>query len=197
MKILFPVRAASPAPVGPEPMVEDIPQPARVMAVDRLEWIGDRLAILGPTTHPACPLSADPGIFQSGSDAPGLPEGWSHSGGRWSIRGGMAAQEDTRPGELSEARLSLPAPFFLLEVGVKALSAEQRHPGAFGLLFLDGKEEESFSLEFLPRTSSAHSVGKERRPAWLSPALARAGARKHCLLHLTSNPMLFIRYAWR
>lgn len=112
------------------------------------------------STPPSEPLRPTLAFFKEEPDGPGLPPGWLHSGGRWNVRGGRAMQEDTRPGELSEARLTIPAPAFRLQFGLQTLSAEQRNPGAFGLLLLDGEGDEVFSLDFLPRTNAGHPAGQ-------------------------------------
>ena len=71
----------------------------------------------------------------------------------------MAVQSDTRPGEVSEARLHLPGGSFSLGVGVQALSPEQRSPGAYGLLLLDEQGDEAFTLELLPRVGKGTATG--------------------------------------
>jgi hypothetical protein len=134
-----------------------------VLAIDRLEFIGDRLAVLGPTSSPQpVPLRPARSFFRGyeGNDAAGLPVPWSVSGGRWGLREGQAVQQDTRPGELSEARLPLPAGPLLLEVSIQALPPPPRGPGAYGLLLIDKEGNETFSLELLPRSGGADQPEK-------------------------------------
>ncbi len=139
------------------------------MAADRLEWVGERLVELRspaqPQPAPIRPTLAffypeDPSGPISWSEAStALPDGWITFGGRWGIRHGMAIQSDTRPGEVSEARLRLPGSSLLLEITLQALSGEQRNPGAYGLLLLDQAGNETFTLEFVPRVGKGTATG--------------------------------------
>lgn len=132
----------------------------RVLAIDRLEWIGDRLAVLGPSYTPQpVPLipthssfvSIDPNTEQC------LGRGWRCIGGSWAVREGMAIQGAPQSGRLSEASLEVSHPNFLLEVSLKAMTTKFRAPSAFGVI-LDGVLEddslgEILRLTILPRTN--------------------------------------------
>jgi GH43 family beta-xylosidase len=68
----------------------------RVLAIDRLDWVGERMTVLGATTTPQ-PAPRPPtfaGFY--GEHENDLGEGWTcraTAGGRWSARAGEARQE--------------------------------------------------------------------------------------------------------
>ncbi|HEX7974262.1 MAG TPA: family 43 glycosylhydrolase, partial [Anaerolineales bacterium] len=133
----------------------------RVMAVDRLEWIGDRLAVLGPSSTPQpAPLAPGLAYFKPGdpdSEAGLDPAFRIMGGGRWRMQDGWAVQENTRPGVLSETSLALPAESFVLELVMRMLLPEHSRPGAYGFV-LDGGEIEDLCLSLLPRTSRPNTA---------------------------------------
>lgn len=99
----------------------------RVLAIDRLDWTGDRLLVLGPSHTPqAAPIP--PTI--RGFDAPG-PYAAHLTGGRWQLTGDEARQTSVK--QRSEARWELPAPQFTLEV---TLRAEPPANGAYGVVLI-------------------------------------------------------------
>lgn len=133
----------------------------RVMAVDRLEWIGGRLAVLGPSSTPQpAPLAPGLACLKPGdpdSEA-GLDPAFRLMGrGRWRMQDGWAVQENTRPGAIGEASLALPAGSFTLELVMRMLLPEQSRCGAYGFV-VDGGEVEVLSLALLPRTSRPHTA---------------------------------------
>ena len=142
---------------------------SRAMAIDRLEWIGERMAVLGPSAGPQ-PAPNRPTLAYFGSGfgsghgngqpppASGLGPDWTSLDGEWSVQDGAAVQSLPFSGRMSEARLHLPAPSFLLEAGLKALPAVQRSPGAYGLL-LDNDNGEVISLVLVPRTGRGTATG--------------------------------------
>jgi GH43 family beta-xylosidase len=104
----------------------------RVLAIDRQEFVGDSLIVLGPTTTPQpapiMPTFAD--YFDEPRDE-GLGEDWECASGRWSVRDGEARQE-VMQGE-AEARCGLTAESFFAEVTLRALDYEEGCAGAFGV----------------------------------------------------------------
>lgn len=97
----------------------------RVMAVDPLDWAGERLFLLGPSTDArplALPTHSD---FFAG---PGLGPGWAPAGGSWSVADGVAAQTAAAS---ARAAFSPTPPAYLAEVSVAAL--DPAAPGAFGV----------------------------------------------------------------
>jgi GH43 family beta-xylosidase len=81
---------------------------ARMMAIDRLDFVGDRMIVLGPSTTPQ-PVPTQP-------HAIGF-EGWRAEGGDWVVDGDVARQRTKR----DPARLTrdLPASSWLIEVSVE------------------------------------------------------------------------------
>lgn len=134
---------------------------ARVMAIDRLEWIGERLEVLGPTNGPEpAPLVPTLALFKGDRqpDPDCLGPAWQCKGGVWVLRNGQAVQENTRPGAQSEARLRLPAASFIVEVSLKTIANHQHFPSAFGLL-LDGELDEGLAVTFLPASKLGIAAG--------------------------------------
>jgi GH43 family beta-xylosidase len=144
----------------------------RVLAIDRLDWVGERMTVLGATTTPQpAPLAPTFAGF-SGDREPDLGEGWTCEGvGRWSVRGGEARQESAVTGAAS-ARCAAGATGFLAEVSLRTLDAATTATtatGAFGLALLkDGERILQFTLE--PGTNEA-------RCAWLATGGERAETR--------------------
>jgi arabinan endo-1,5-alpha-L-arabinosidase len=89
----------------------------RALAIDRLEWIGERLAVLGPTDEPTpAPATARVRGFTAPAElgAPGaFDPRWSFTRGSWSLGDSVAAQEAVD--EVAEA---------VLEVGSSAFAVE-------------------------------------------------------------------------
>ena len=129
----------------------------RVMAIDRLEFTGDRLVVLGPSSDPQpIPLDATlRPLLQMNPDLPATP-GWRWMGGKWTLQDGRLTQEEPYPGKLAEALFELPGGSFLLEMGLHSAMEQQRSPGAFGILLegagQDGDPQELLSLDLLPTT---------------------------------------------
>lgn len=119
---------------------------ARVMCIDRLEWVGRNLTVLGPsvTTQPAPNQPTLVDFFPE--DRPtGLGENWQCHSGRWSTRGNQACQ-DSMEGS-AEARARLNANGFVVEVTAQLLSAGA--DGGYGLL-VRGLKGTSTELLLLP-----------------------------------------------
>jgi GH43 family beta-xylosidase len=115
----------------------------RVLSIDRLDWVGERMIVLGATTTPQ-PAPATP-TFEgfSGEHENSLGEGWTCAGGSWSVREGEA-QQASAESERASARCGTGAASFVLEVSLRALDAEEA--GAFGVALL--RDDES-ALQFL------------------------------------------------
>ena len=134
----------------------------RVLAIDRLDWVGERMTVLGATTTPQ--PAPTPPTFEgfSGEHAGSLGEGWTCAGGRWSVQEGEARQSAAE-GE-SSARCEVRASSFILEVSLRAEDANGA--GAFGVALLNGDES---VLRFLLEPES-----KEARVVWQANAGAQA-----------------------
>lgn len=97
----------------------------RVLAIDRLEWIGERLAVLGPTTTPQpAPLPPTVAGFAAVD--------WTFTGGRWSLDGATLRQ--TSASAVARAHLQLANPEFLLELTLHTLEGDETAAGQLGLV---------------------------------------------------------------
>ena len=112
----------------------------RVLAVDRLDWAGERMIVIGPSTTPQpAPQPAAVTSFVEEDVPEGAGTGWEvTSGSRWSVRGGEARQE-AREG-WAEARRPTGGQNFVLEAGLRALD-ESRPGGQLGVVIYGGGRE--------------------------------------------------------
>ncbi|MGE0127397.1 MAG: glycoside hydrolase family 43 protein [Blastocatellales bacterium] len=102
----------------------------RVLAIDRLDWAGERMFVIGPSVAPQpapiAPTFAD--HFDDPGGAPGAR--WKISGGQWIARDGIFYQElrDVQ----AEALCAFRSPYFVAEVSLrmKDTTAEE---GAAGI----------------------------------------------------------------
>jgi GH43 family beta-xylosidase len=133
---------------------------SRVLAIDPLDWAGERLLVVGPSTTsqpaPTAPLIAD--YFDQANDSePGA--NWRCSGGDWRVRNG-SLQQTAISGE-AEAQCQARSPYFVVEVSVKLNSAETNNSAA-GIKLLSDKEAVLF-FDLLPQAGqaviAAQSVG--------------------------------------
>lgn len=127
---------------------------ARVLAIDRLEWVGERMTVLGPTTArvraPHAPAFAD---FFDDKRAQGLGDGWECIGGRWSSSGGEASQADGAMAR-AEAFCRTESSQFVLEVTLRAVS-EGDGGGSFGVAIESGERRGIFEFSIMPQTGQA------------------------------------------
>ncbi|HEX8130240.1 MAG TPA: glycoside hydrolase family 43 protein [Pyrinomonadaceae bacterium] len=149
----------------------------RVLAIDRLDWVGERMTVLGATTTPQ-PAPRRPTFAGFSGEREGvLGEAWTCAGdGRWSVREGEARQE--RAGASASAHCAAGASSFLAEVSLRALDAGDAGgagdegdaaAGAFGVALLkDGAR----ALEFMIAPGA-----NEARVAWLTADGAREETR--------------------
>jgi GH43 family beta-xylosidase len=144
----------------------------RVLAIDRLDWVGERMTVLGATTTPQpAPLAPTFEGF-SGDRAGDLGAGWTCEGdGLWSVRDGEARQESATPGASASAHCAAGASSFLVEVSLRAReeTGAGDAAGAFGLALLgDGERALQFTIE--PKANEA-------RVSWQNGDGARAERR--------------------
>jgi GH43 family beta-xylosidase len=94
----------------------------RPMAIDRLDWAGERMFLIGPTTtpQPVYPPTVADFFDQEWTD--GLGPGWICSGS-WSCADGEAVQHGT---QAALARCTTAAPQFVAEVSLRAIGQEPR-----------------------------------------------------------------------
>jgi GH43 family beta-xylosidase len=155
----------------------------RVLAIDRLDWAGERMTVLGATTTPQ-PAPTPPtftGFY--GEHENDLGEGWTCAAkGRWSVsaceaRYEPAAHEKSAPGMAREvarasASCKVHASSFILEVSLRALDRDVA--GAFGVALMSDDES---VLQFLlePGTGEARldqraTDGERARVSFALPA---------------------------
>lgn len=95
---------------------------ARLMCIDRLDWVGQHLTVIGPSVAsqpvPIAPTLAD---FFAEEHPAGLGENWEYLRGVWSTHRHQAWQDLTE-GE-AEARAMVNAHDFILEVSAQVLHA--------------------------------------------------------------------------
>ncbi|HEX9918615.1 MAG TPA: glycoside hydrolase family 43 protein, partial [Pyrinomonadaceae bacterium] len=147
----------------------------RVLALDRLDWVGERMTVLGATTTPQ-PAPLAPTFRGFSGDRTGDPgEGWTcEGGGRWSVRDGEARQESATAGVRASAHCAAGASSFLLEVSLRAHAEDvgagaAAAAGAFGVALLnDGERALQFTIE---------PEANEARVSWLATGGTRAETR--------------------
>jgi len=140
----------------------------RVLAIDRLDWVGERMTVLGATTTPqAAPLAPTLKGFSSEREGD-LGEGWTCEGdGLWRVRAGEARQE-AATAVAASAHCEADGSSFVLEVSLRALG-EPDAASAFGVaLAKDGERALQFTIE---------PGANEARLNWLATDGARAETR--------------------
>ncbi|HEV2882962.1 MAG TPA: glycoside hydrolase family 43 protein [Pyrinomonadaceae bacterium] len=144
----------------------------RVLAIDRLDWVGERMTVLGATTTPQPAPHAPTFKGFSGERAGDLGDGWTcEGGGRWSVRDGEARQESGAAGVGASAQCAASASSFLVEVSLRALLEDGAGDpaGAFGVALSKDKER---ALQF-----TIEPQANEARVRWLATDGARAETR--------------------
>jgi GH43 family beta-xylosidase len=142
---------------------------ARVLAIDPLDWAGERLLALGPSTTPQ-PAPNRPALAERfGPDQPaGLGPAWRCTGGAWAARSGVAEQTDAEGRALAERTIE-PAASLVAEISLRAPGAPG---GAYGLAL--GGERAAVLIEPAARALVIRSPGAaEARaplPADVDPA---------------------------
>jgi GH43 family beta-xylosidase len=129
----------------------------RAMAIDPLDWAGERMLILGPSAGPrpapSAPAASDFFELEREGD---LGPGWVCRGGRWRAGGGAALQESAL--DPSAARHTRSAPCFLAEVSARALDTpglDAPAAGSYGIS-LEGAEGTLLYFLVAPRVHRAH-----------------------------------------
>jgi GH43 family beta-xylosidase len=107
-------------------------QSGRVMAIDRLDWAGERMLLLGPTTTPQPVRPPTWSDFFDAEVRGGLGPGWLCSGGSWAAGEGVARQASAEP---AAATCAHAAAHFLAEVSLAGRALDAR--GAYGVALGD------------------------------------------------------------
>jgi GH43 family beta-xylosidase len=98
----------------------------RVPAIDRLDWAGERLLVLGPS-HTPQPIPLPPSFA-------GFSRGWRSITGQWAVQADGSAVLTA-----GEVRYPIPIPAFLAELSLRA--DQPAAGGLFGLKLYAGEEE--------------------------------------------------------
>ncbi|HKG23228.1 MAG TPA: glycoside hydrolase family 43 protein [Blastocatellia bacterium] len=117
----------------------------RVLAIDRQDWAGERMIVLGPSTTPQpspnLPTFSD--FFEREAQADsGRRFRWGYEGGEWVTGDQELAQESLASRAL--ARLSSFTPSFAVEVSLRALEsgrAGSHSDGSYGVSIFDQENE--------------------------------------------------------
>ncbi len=105
----------------------------RVLAIDRLDWVGERMTVLGPSTTPqAAPLAPTYTDFFDAARADGLGQDWTVQGGQWSVQAGEARQQADEG--LAAAQCATRAESFIVELSLRSLAETLTGPGGFGVM---------------------------------------------------------------
>jgi hypothetical protein len=122
----------------------------RALAIDRLEWVGDRLTVLGPTDEPT-PAPILPGVRPTNLGA------WTPARGAWSLRDDLLAQDATDT--VAEATLDVGSSAFAVEASVRwqpmsplqgSVGVELLAGDAVVLVFSIARSERAVSLRWGP-----------------------------------------------
>lgn len=146
----------------------DVAGNGRVPAIDRLDWAGERLLVLGPS-HTPQPAPLPPSVA-------GFGRGWHVTRGKWTVQAdGSAVLTD------GEARCPIPVPAFLAELSLRA--AEAAADGRFGVRLYAG-EQELFRCRLSPAGHTAVIAYLTPDQGWQEQALALPAAFDPTAYHL-------------
>lgn len=104
---------------------------ARLMCIDRLDWVGKELIVIGPGTSPQpAPTTATVTDFFDVDRREGLGENWDCLSGLWAVRDNNACQEAMEIE--AEARLRLKLDYFVAELSARAMQSSKN--GGYGFV---------------------------------------------------------------
>ena len=153
----------------------DLDAGARVMAIDPLDWAGERILVLGPSIEER-PGPDGPTVADDFDGEGGLGAGWEVVGGEWASWGGEAVVR-VEAGE-GRARCPVGASCFVAEVSLRA-GEKEKDPGkedgwaggGSGIV-LEGREGDALRVLVVSDGGSARrpsgwrsSLKAERRPS--------------------------------
>lgn len=135
----------------------------RVMAIDPLDWAGERMLVLGPSDEPQpAPTRPTASDFFDDERRGGLGPLWECTGGQWSAGGGAATQQATF--EPAAAHCTVAAPCFVAEVSARALPSAGDMPAgsaaAYGLA-LEGRDGTLLYLLVAPSARRADVLWRD------------------------------------
>ncbi len=156
----------------------------RQMALDLLDWAGERMLLLGPSSEPQ-PVPLPPYVagFQidGSKDA---KQAWLLTGGSWNLQTEELIQREQATGTAAELKIEVP--YCLLEVSLRSLEDEEQ-PGSFGLN-LSGAAGCELQVEIVPAANTLNIfIGSETEAVkWPLPAGFKPGAFHLVRLELDS-----------
>jgi GH43 family beta-xylosidase len=110
----------------------------RVLAIDRLDWAGERMFVAGPSTTPQpAPNPATLTDFFAENREAGLGDNWQCLSGQWSVTDGAAIQASLDAN--AEARCLFSPSHFIAEVNLRSLSVENRQ-AEYGIKLIDDEQ---------------------------------------------------------
>ena len=163
----------------------------RMLSIDPLDWAGERMLVLGPSTGPQpAPLAPTVVDYFDEDQARGLGQNWECTPeGCWAARGGAAVEQSTD--SLAEARCLPGAPSFLAEVSLRSLGAFTEASG-FGVS-LYGKAGAVMRCLIVPSTQSL-VISKLKDGDWIKQQMALLAGfdpRAYHLLRVEVDGLMF------
>jgi GH43 family beta-xylosidase len=151
---------------------------ARLLAIDPLDWAGERMLILGPSTGPE-PVPNPPTL--SGFEA----SGWIYSGEHWSAKDGVLRQENATAS--AAAILKFDQPYYVAEFSLRTLSP-QPSAGTFGFT-LHNNDTALLRFELNPARQQARVIlpATDKVCEWNLPPDFNFGAYHLLWLELYAN----------
>ncbi len=144
----------------------------RLLSIDRLDWVGESMIVLGPSTTPQpAPLLPTFADFFDADQAGELAPGWRCVSGQWEVQDGAMVQQSRDA--TAEVRCAVNAPSFVNEVSLRALHPAVAHYGntaAFGVS-LQGDQETVLRFVLNPGRSQA-VVSWQAADRWLEQQVA-------------------------
>ncbi len=127
----------------------------RALAIDRLDWAGERMLVIGPSVTPQ-PAPIAPALVDYFDDhEDDLEERWKINGGQWVARDGVFRQE--RREDEAEALRSFRSPYFVAEVSLR-MSGDSTE-GAAGIKLM-GEQEPVLFFNFNPQSGQAVATAR-------------------------------------
>jgi GH43 family beta-xylosidase len=155
----------------------------RQLAIDPLDWAGERMLVLGPSTGPQpVPLAPTFADFFDEEREEGLAEAWRCTGGSWRVHGGAARQEATTG--TAEVRYDVGTPSFVAEVSLRAFEglSGPETLSALGAA-LHGERGSTFRFVLVPEKEAA-VVSWQTDQGWHEEEIALPAGFEPTAFHL-------------
>ncbi|HVG39399.1 MAG TPA: glycoside hydrolase family 43 protein [Pyrinomonadaceae bacterium] len=144
---------------------------ARLLAIDPLEWAGERMLVIGPSTTPQfAPPGPSFADYFDGPTGTELGAPWKTRGGSWLLRENEVAQEDASA-PLATAAHQTNASSFVAEISLRPLLNNHRLPhGTIGVSLQDANGETLWRFVILPHKERVF-VSYRRETEWVEDDL--------------------------